>query len=180
MKYVFQKKSLVLSVILFIFSCFVFMFLYKNINSNQEMLKISQEKLQIETAYRDNARLLTNSIRAIESERILLDQHFIKSSDVVPFLDMIEKLSKDAGSEAEISSVDILKDTSSLVVDTKVLGSFEEIYKFITLIENSPYNLEFIKVDIKNLNPQDIVTNKNNNNQKWMATLKIKLLGFIN
>jgi len=180
MKYIFQKKSLVFSIILFIFSCFVFMFLYKNINNNQEKLKISQEKLQTETAYRDNARLLTNSIKAIEPERNLIEKHFIKSSDVVPFLDMIERLSKEVGSEVEISSVDIAKNNSSLVVNAKVLGNFEKIYKLITLIENSPYSLEFVSVDIKNLNPQDIITNKNNNNQKWMANLEIRLLSFIN
>ncbi len=176
----FQKKLLILSIIFFIFSCFVFLFLYKNINDNKEKLQLAQEKWQTEYTRRENARSLTNSIKTMESERNLLEKHFIQSSDIVPFLDMIEKLSVEVGTKAEIFSVDVAKDNLSLMVEMKAQGSFENIYKLIILLENSPYNLDFVLVDIQNSNSQNVSVGKNNKSQQWIATFKIKLLNFIN
>ncbi|MEK7089103.1 MAG: hypothetical protein AAB913_03155 [Patescibacteria group bacterium] len=154
--------------------------MYRNIDNNKKTLQLSQERWQVETTRRENAKSLTNSIKAIELERALLETHFIQSSDIVPFLDMIEKLSKEVGTKVEILSVDVAKNNLSLMVEVKALGSFETIYKLVTLLENSPYNLEFILADIQNSNPQDIYVGKINKTQQWTATFKIKLLSFIN
>ena len=162
------------------FSCFLFLFLYKNISINKEALQLAQENWQTENKNRENARLLTSSIKAIESERALLNTHFVQSSDVVPFLDTIEKLAKNVGVKAEIISVDIIKDIPALTVEMKALGSFETIYKLIMLLENSPYNLEFVLVDIQSLNMQDEALNKEGKSHQWSATFKIKLLSFVN
>ncbi|MEK7104858.1 MAG: hypothetical protein AAB868_02345 [Patescibacteria group bacterium] len=135
---------------------------------------MAQEKWQTEALQRDNTRSLVNSIKTIEPERVLLETHFIQNSDVVPFLDTIEKKAKDVGVKAEVVSVDITKDSSSLIVEINASGSFETIYKLIMLLENSPYNLEFISVNIKD---SDTSVGKSS---QWTATFQIKLLSFIN
>ena len=78
------------------------------------------------------------------------------------------------GVKAEVVSVDITKDSSSLIVEINASGSFETIYKLIMLLENSPYNLEFISVNIKD---SDTSVGKSS---QWTATFQIKLLSFIN
>jgi hypothetical protein len=181
MKNIFQKKSLILSVILFIFSCFVFVFLYRNINNNKEASQLTQEKWQTEDTHRENAKSLADSIKAIEPEKALLETHFVQSSDVVPFLDTIEKLAKEIGTKAEVVSVNPTKDNSSLIVGIKASGNFGTIYKLITLLENSPYDLEFISADIQNSNGEDLSGSKNNKTKtpQWTATFQIKLLSFV-
>ena len=144
------------------------------------MLQLAQKKWRTEVTRIENARFLTNSIKVIEPERSLLETHFIQSSNIVPFLNMIEKLSIEVGAKAEIVSVNIEKDSPSLMVEMKTLGSFETIYKLVMLLENSPYSLEFVLVDIQNSNSQNISIGKSNKNQQWMATFKIKLLSFVN
>jgi len=180
MQFIFQKKSLILSIIFFVFSCFVFVFLYREVNGKREILQQAQEKWQTETTRRENARSLVNSIEIIKSERNLLETHFVQSSDVVPFLDTIEKLAKEVGAEAEVVSVNIDKDSSSLMVEMKAQGSFETIYKLIMLLEHSPYNLEFVLANIQNRNEENISANKNNKPQPWIATFQIKVLSFVN
>lgn len=175
MKNIFQKKSLILSVIFFIFSFFIFYFLYNTINNNKEDLFLAQEKWQTEYLRRENIKSLVNLLKIIESEKTLLETHFVKNSDIVIFLDTIEKLAKDVGAKAEIANVN--KDNSSLSIEMKVEGDFETIYKLILLLENSPYNMEFIFVNIQNLNGVDLSITKN---PQWIATFKIKLLNFIN
>ena len=174
MKFILQKKSLILSIILFIFFSFVFIFLYKDINNKKEMIQIAQERWQAEASRRENVKSLLNSVQSIKTERTLLDTHFVQSSDIVPFLDTIEELAKNVGANAEVISVDVAKDNLSLVVQMSASGSFETIYRLILLLENSPYNLEFVLVDIKNL---DSSIKKI---PQWTATFQIKLLSFIN
>ncbi len=174
MQFIIQKKSLILSIIFFVFFSFVFVFLYKDINNKKEAIQIAQEKWQTETTRRENIKFLIDSIESIKTERTLLDTHFVQSSDVVPFLDTIEGLAKNVGANAEVISVDVAKDSSSLVVQMSASGSFETIYKLILLLENSPYDLEFILVDIKNLNSSIKKI------PQLTATFQIKLLSFVN
>jgi hypothetical protein len=174
MQFIIQKKSLILSIIFFVFFSFVFVFLYKDINNKKEAIQIAQEKWQTEATRRENIKLLIDSVESIKTERTLLDTHFVQSSDVVPFLDTIEGLAKNVGANAEVISVDVVKDNSSLVVQMSASGSFETIYKLILLLENSPYDLEFILVDIKNLNSSIKKI------PQWTATFQIKLLSFLN
>ncbi|PIR69051.1 hypothetical protein COX93_00830 [Candidatus Nomurabacteria bacterium CG_4_10_14_0_2_um_filter_30_12] len=180
MQFIFKKKSLIFSIIFFLFTCTIFVYLFLIVSKNKEVSEISQEKWQIETIHRENIKSLVSLVKSVESERSLLETHFVKSSDIVPFLDTIEKLAKNVGVNAEIVSVDIPKDNSSLVVETKVSGSFETIYKLILLLENSPYELQFVSVNIKGSDTQYIIIDKNNKVPEWTAIFKIKLLSFVN
>lgn len=178
MQFIFQKKILILSIVFFLFSCFVFLFLYKIINDNKKALQLAQEKWQTETTRKENTESITNLIRKIEPERTLLETHFVQGSDVVPFLNTIEKLAQEVKVEAEVVSVDVEKnDNSSLMIEMKTLGNFESIYKLIMLLENSPYDLEFLLVNIQNLSVQDTSTNKI---PQWTAAFKIRLKSFVN
>jgi translation initiation factor IF-2 len=103
---------------------------------------------------------------------------------VVPFLDTLEGLATKVGIKAETASVDIAPDSLSLLVKINTSGSFEAIYKFLTLLENSPYELEFTGFDMQKedsiLATPDLVLNKDikKQNSKWRATFNIKLLSF--
>jgi len=180
MQSILQKKSLILSIILFVFSCFVFVFLYKDINNKKEISQQAQEKWQTETTRRKNTRSLVNSIKVIESERALLETHFVQGSDIVSFLNIIEKLAKEVKVKAEVVSVNITEDNSSLMVEMKARGNFETIYKLVMLLENSPYSLEFTSVDIQNQNEENVSANKINKAQPWVATFQMKVLSFVN
>lgn len=180
MQFIIQKKSLILSVIFFLTCCFVFVFLYKSLNDSEKMLLLAQEKWQIEASRIENVKYLADLIKEIEPEKALLEKHFVKSSDVVPFLDTIEKLAQKAEVKAEVLAVNVADDASFLVVEIKTLGSFEAIYKLILLLENSSYELEFVFANIQNMSAQELSATKNSKTQQWTATFQIKLLSFIN
>ena len=180
MQSILQKKSLILSVIIFIFFCSVFIFLYEEINKNESVSEAAEQKWQEEATNRENTKSLINSIKSVETEKNLLENHFVKSSDIVPFLDSIENLAQNAGVKAEITSVDIILDNSSLAVQMKASGSFEMIYKFILFLENSPYDLKFISMDIQNQDLQNSIVDKSIKTKQWSAIFQIKLLSFVN
>lgn len=179
MKTISLKKQLILSIIFFLISVLIFFFLLKDVNEKRELLTKTQEEWKIESTYRENISSLISSMGKIEDEVILLEKHFVQSSDVVPFLDTIEELAKKVGIKADVLSVDIPKDNSSLIMEAKALGNFESIYKFTLLLENSPYEMEFLSVDIQNPSVQDLSTVGSKNSQ-WVANYRIKLLSFVN
>lgn len=175
----FPKIPLLLSAIFFILSCLIFVFLYKAINNNNRESQLREGEWQIEAQRRDEIKALDHSIKIIEEERTQLETHFAKSSDIVPFLDTIERLASKAGARAEVTSVDIPKDSIGLLVGMKASGTFNGLYKFLTLLENSPYELEFLGVDMRQEAGTD-AGGKGAAVYRWSATFKIKLLSFVN
>ncbi|MFA5792069.1 MAG: hypothetical protein WC884_03475 [Candidatus Paceibacterota bacterium] len=174
----FKKIPFLFSIIFLGFSCFVFIFLYKEINKNQVVSEKMQIEWQDESDRRDEIKSLERSIKTIKEDRILLESHFAQSSDVVKFLDTIEKLAFAVEIKPEVVSVDIVKDKSILLVVIRTFGSFESIYKFLKLLENSSYELEFSSFEMARTNIQ-IDSNKKVINPEWSATFKIQLLSFI-
>jgi hypothetical protein len=174
----FPKIPLILSAIFFIFFCSAFVFLYREINDNNQKAEQGTIVWQTEAHQRDEIKSLNRSIQMIAGDRALLETHFAKSSDIVPFLDTIEKLAPEAGAKAEVDSVNVPADNTGLTVGLKVSGSFGAIYKFLTLLENSPYELDFLLIDIHKLTVPNM-PGKNIQDSKWEAVFKIQLLSFI-
>ncbi len=180
-----KKVPLILSaMVLIILSATIFL-LYEKINSNTEKANITMAEVEDENNKRYEVKLLKNSIKTIKEDSILLKTHFAQSSDVVPFLDTLENLATKVGIKAETASVEIAPDNLSLLVKINTFGSFESIYKFLTLLENSPYELEFTGFDIQKeelgtiLPDTTISKDTKKQNSKWRATFNIKLLSFI-
>jgi len=173
-----QKTRLFLSVIFFVFFCLAFVFLYRKIDGNNQKAEQNAIAWQIEERRRDEIKSLDHSLQMIADDRALLETHFAKSSDVVPFLDTIEKLAPEAGAKTGIDSVSTMADSAGLIVGLKASGSFEAIYKFLTLLENSPYELDFLSMDMHKLAVPDAL-DKTASNLGWEAVFKIQLLSFV-
>src|SRR3989338_5285050 len=174
----FPKISFSLSVIFFVFSCVAFLYFWRGTNDNYNKLFISSGLWQEEASRREEIRSLDHSIKIIESERTLLQTHFAQSSDVVPFLDAIEGLAPLVGVKAEVASVDIAPEGPALIVGINASGSFECIYKFLTLLENFPYELEFISINISKKETGD-ASQKDAKVSEWEAAVQVRLLSFI-
>ncbi len=170
----FPKTQLILSLLFLGLSLFAFLFLYKKINENNEMSEQILTNWQMEANRRRDIELFNSAIKIVEKEKVSLGSHFAQSSDIVPFLDTIEKLALEAGTKSEVVAVSISKDNTELIVELKASGSFDSIYKLLTLLENSPYELDFSLVDVRREE-----SDMNIRTSKWNAFLRIKLLSFI-
>ena len=175
MKSIIQKASPIFPIITFTVCCIVFYFLLKEIDKNQTVYQEKETQWQTEVDRRASIRLLNNSISKIQKEKDLLESHFAESTNAVPFLDTLESIGEKARVKAQVVSVDISKDGKSLTVELKAVGSFESIYKYILLLENSPYELDFVSTSIQKENSSDALSKKSS----WSADIKVKLLSFV-
>lgn len=180
MKNNFQKILLLVSAVFFMLSFFAFLFLYRQIDSNNKKAENGMAIWAEEDIKRWEIKNLDNSLEKITDDNILLESHFAKSSNIVPFLNTIEKLAPSAGVFIEIDSVNIKTDNTGLLVGLKVAGRFEGIYKFLTLLENSPYELDFLSMDIHKLSTGAVVEKgKKTAASQWEGVFKIQLLSFV-
>jgi hypothetical protein len=101
--------------------------------------------------------------------------HFAQSSNVVPFLDTVEDLGQKVDAKVEVISVNVPTDANFLELEVKVSGNFEAIYKFIKLLENSPYEVEIMSFNLAKISPSAISKEP----LRWSANLELKLLSFI-
>ena len=151
------------------------------INSNEKIFRDNELKWQQEVDRRYEIRSQNSSIKKIEKEKELLEVHFAKSSNIVPFLDLIETIGKKVEIKAQVTSVDIPDKNGTLNIEMKAVGSFEKLYKFILLLENSSYEIEFSSINIEKENIAIIpIANKKTEFPNWQLNLKMELLSFIN
>lgn len=176
----FPKIPLILATVMCFLSVFAFIFLYKTIDTAEDNAKLASTELQNEANKHEEIKLLNSHVETLKEDMILLETHFAKSSDIVPFLDSMESLARKAGTKAEITSVDVAKDNTSLILKIKTEGSFKNIYKFLTLLENSHYVVEFMEISMER-GAQGGATEAGAPKQipVWQANFNLKLLSFI-
>jgi hypothetical protein len=166
------KIPVFLSLFFLVLSISIFFFLYNTIQANNKLFEDTQTKWQEATAKREGMDSLSRALREAEGDRATLNSHFILSSDVVPFLDTLEKLAPTVGAKSEVTVIDVSGDGSALTAGVKATGTFESLYKYLTLLENSPYELEFTTLDLQK-------TGGAEGGREWSLTLKIKLLTYL-
>ena len=176
MKYNFPKIPFFLSLLLLGLSCLGFFTLYAKIKNNNLIEEQIFAEWQVEDSKREEIKTLNRFLYNTEQDRKSLDSHFAQSSNVVPFLDMLEKLASQVGSKAEVLLVNMPDDNSGLDVEVKISGGFESMYKFITLLENSPYEIEITSF---NMTKTFFDTANKQSYSGWLANFKIKLLSFL-
>ncbi len=174
MKTNFPKVPFFLSIFFLIFSCCFFYLLYNKIEKNYIIAKEANIEMQEKMSQLDELKDISRGIKTIEQETTELDKHFIPSSNLVPFLDTIEELALKVETTAETSFINISPDNLSLIVGLKAKGSFKSLYKFFTLLENSPYQLEFVSLDIFKE-----ITQSTTSTSSWETNIVLRLISFI-
>lgn len=175
MKITSQQLFLLLSLVFLIFFCGTFYFLYSQIKKNNTLAEDTNIKWREEERGKEDALSLERELRLTAGQRQELEAHFAKNSDLVPFLDTIEDLAKRAGTKASTTSVDLSADGQSLLVGLRAEGSFAGVYKLLALLENSPYELQILSVDMYRESP--LLPDPS---PLWQARFIIKLLSFTN
>ncbi|KKU75706.1 MAG: hypothetical protein UY01_C0006G0035 [Candidatus Nomurabacteria bacterium GW2011_GWB1_47_6] len=167
----FRKGPILLAVGFLAASCFGFFYVFKAINENKAVASEALLAWKAEETKRDEVRSLDKFLESVRDDRASLDGHFAQSSNAVPFLDSLEELGGLASAKSEVLSVEMPVGGSDLLVTLKAEGSFKSVYKFLELLENSPYALEFVSLDIGRVSKTDAAAG-------WEGFFKIKLLTF--
>lgn len=172
-----QIKYLIFSFIFFVLACASFWFLLRNINENKKLSDEAEIAWQTESTRRYDLNSLERSLKDINKEVLMLDSHFIHTDDVVSFLNQVEYIGSLVGVKATIESVNSREGNTGtvLVLGVKTLGSFPATYKFLTLLENSPYEVKISEVSLNRQESFNLLIS----NPLWNGSFTIELLSFV-
>ena len=164
--------SLIFATAFLILATAVLGWLLQEIGRNRAAVTEAELALGSQISGRDETASVSRFLGEIKEAKAELEAHFAASSDVVPFLDAVERLAPLAGAEAEVALLNVLPDKTSLLVEVKAVGAFPELYKFMLLLENSPYEIEFSAASFRAVGNEA-------SPEEWSAVFRIKLLSFL-
>ena len=118
------------------------------------------------------------SILEISEKVILFDTHFVKNTNITPFLNDLEENAKLHNVKIEISNIDslLVEEEKQIFLNFNISGTFSNIYKYLLYLENSKYELEIHSVRLL----RDSVGEDNFSiNPNWKANFRIRIISFI-
>lgn len=148
------KHTLIFTIILTIAAIAFYVLFFGNIKEKNENISLIKNEVNIAVQKEINLRSVKDLIKETKEDRLKLDTYFIADDKVVDFIENLEQLSKYAGVDIEVVSVDVSQDvkknmSESLDLDFKVSGKWRDIFHLLTLIENMPLKIKILKTNLK-------------------------------
>jgi len=126
------------------------------------------EKIMLSNSNLEQAEALTKTKSFLEERATDIDKlgsFFIEKSSIVDFIEMMEGASREVGVGFQLNSVDVEKD--ELPIQFKIDGSWAEVVRMISLVENMPYKLNVDNVNLVN------------SDDGWTANMSVTIFSFL-
>lgn len=184
MKNKFFATIFVLFVLIFLASAGWFYVFSKISSERKEILELRKNILQGDKKSADE-KSLARFLGGIKDEKSLIESVFLKGDDLIRLIKVLESIGEDSGVSLKISAISTeKKEASKPVISLSAEGTFEQLFKYLYLLENIPYlitinNVSFQKEEVGNESAQG-------NNKKigavpgWQALFSIKLESYEN
>lgn len=150
---------------------FVWVYLYGMIGKKTE--SVNEIKTQIKNAElkMEQRRELEKLIGDVTVKKQKIDSVFLNKDKLITFIEHLEDVSRSASVILKINSEE---SKGSPVFKLSAEGRYEQVFKFLLLLENCPY-----KTDIKNLSIQEQGSSEKVD-RAWKADLELVLLSYEN
>lgn len=175
-----DNQNIYVGVLIFIilgfFVGYYFLFQY-GYALGQTVYDLKQETEQ-DSRQRQEIQQSLAALGAITPQLQEIDSYFIGPDGEVPFIDSLEARAQSLQLKTEITSVQIEKSKNLapkkleyLTLRLKVNGSWKNVYTFISLLQNIPYQVTLDQVDLT-----ASVNEERPQGTTWQATSIIKIL----
>ena len=167
----------------FLFSLF---FLWVSLSGKQadafryQVISLSSRK--------DEIRTLAKEIRSLGDNIDRLNSFLVGSTqeEIVQFIETVESLSTTSGANLDISSVKVLalgeetlaENFEFLELKLKTLGSWQNIFHFLNLLESLPYNLVISQANLSILRQVPSPDKGAGKQEKWEGDFLLKVAKF--
>lgn len=171
------KRTLVISILVFVIVFSVDLFFVFSIYKQRDTVAKMREDFMIELKKEKQLSSIKNTIKMTEKEQTNLNLCFIANNEVVDFIKSIETMSKNAGVSMNIRSVGVgdtetIRESSIeiLIIEFIIGGSWSNTHNFLSLIENSTYEITINQMSINKIS--DSMTGK----ETWKSVFVIKAI----
>lgn len=186
-----NKTRQILILVLIIDLAFVgaYGFLFYLIKAKSEEASALSQDLEAKRATEDEISILRHTVNETKDDRAKLESYFVRADNIDAFIEFLKSLGKDAGIDITLSGLTETKG-SSLTIDLRAQGTFENLFYFMKLAENVPYRINLKRVSLVSSGPKEqknegTSTGKRGNTSVkpqeiiWDAGFTLELFGFI-
>ncbi len=140
---------LILSILAMVVSITTLILFFKIIANKNEHTSALSRSLVDKIAMKENADTLTKKIDEVENIKKIINAHFVDSTKIDSFIDYLEKLGISASTEVKVESFDTSKTEKNILsVTLSVNGTFSNVINTFKLLENSPYQIDVIRISL--------------------------------
>ena len=152
----------------------VFLFLLISIGREMDAHQELQGKVALAEIRESKLEQLHESVRAITADRDLLDSYFLREEEIVSFLETIESLAYDPGTDVAVTSVDQGNTAqggnfTTLNLSIDVQGPWVAVFLEFSLIETLPVPLVVHQATIDVINAQG-------DDRTWKGSFRVSVL----
>ena len=157
----FKRKArgvLKILILVSLLSATLYMFLFISTKRKIREAAVLDRLVEKEEISKYESGRLIQETTTLADKSDILDSFFIDPNTVVIFLESLEELGRKTGVSVSIISVkegeaekksDLLSGTiAPLSVKLTADGSFKNVYNFLTLLENAPYEIVFDRIQL--------------------------------
>ena len=176
-----KNKTVYYTVLLSVFNVIVvcaYVFLFGYVLHTKDLIAESAGKLGNEQLKEEGLRVVKESFRNTESERVLLENYFVDSEEIVRLIEEFEKAGKQADVVLTFNYVNIRENNADkkLVLELESVGSFSELFYFLQMIEQIPVRASFNKVVFDKETSKNI--KKRRESDSWHLVTTIEIISF--
>lgn len=148
---------------------FLWFYLYSKIEERQAGIAEIINNITFSEVNAQNLKLLKSQMEEASGDKEKIDKVFLEKKDIVSFMEYLEKTGKDIGVLVDFNSVK-LGDTGKEkpYFQFSLNGKFENVFRFLVLLENVPYQIIFNRIDMS----------KNEEKGVWGANAGISLASY--
>ncbi len=176
---------LIVAFIVFLISAASYLLLYREVVSQARQSSQILAEVTLESNKKLHERELTATYADTLSDRTRVTSFVVSEDKIVPFIESIEKIGTDSGTDLEISAIGTEKSTTQdagfghIAAHIDVKGSWTNVMRALLLIENMPYSAVINNVRLVASDAIQTVEVKKGTSQKirqWGLSLDIRIL----
>lgn len=144
-------------------------FIYNNTLSQARNYKIISEQANNEDYKKQSSESLNKIYNSTKPDREKLSSYFVHEDKIVSFIELIEKIGPDSGTNVELSALS--KDEKNIKAKVSIKGSWTGVMTALIMLENQPFS-----ISINNLNISKLLESDKDKTGGWWAQLNINTL----
>ncbi len=169
--------SIVLAVAVNIAAIFGWLFVFFEIQKSQKSILEAQAEIYQADRRLSNVGPLGALLKDTEKDKEKIESAFLNSQNLVGFIEKLESLGRKTETDVAVKSIK-LPDQSEIKephFEIQVRGSFRDLFQYIFLLENLPYQISFERI---NLIKPEASKEAKKTSKNWEADLEISILSY--
>lgn len=170
---IFVLISIILSAI---FGC---SFLFFKVSSEKKSIIELRKTILQNKKKNEEGKLLSDALDRLKKEKDAINAVFLKENELISLIKSLESSGDISGVSLEISSISpaIVDKKTNPQISFHIKGSFEQIFRYLYMLENIPYLVTIDKVSLQNIKNEKIsqADYKSLPSYDWQALFSVQL-----